>query len=83
MVLSVREKQRRNFAYGNTSMHNPSITRKLVDEVADHMRLPWYMKDKNGFPIELVIGHPVINILRIIIHGILGKVISRMRNWGI
>lgn len=32
-----KEAQRRDFAYGNTRLSNPAITRELVDEVADRM----------------------------------------------
>jgi hypothetical protein len=30
-----REQQRRSFAYGNTQIENPRITRKTVDEEAE------------------------------------------------
>jgi hypothetical protein len=32
------EEQRRSWVYGNASMSNPSITRKMVDDAADSMR---------------------------------------------
>jgi hypothetical protein len=32
------EEFRRSFAYGNVSIHNPSITRADVDRVADEMK---------------------------------------------
>jgi hypothetical protein len=32
-----QEEHRRSFAYGNASLHNPSITREMVDRVADEM----------------------------------------------
>ena len=34
-----REEQRRSFAYGNTSLENPSITRAMVDEAAERLKL--------------------------------------------
>jgi hypothetical protein len=37
MTEAEKETQRRSFAYGNVHMHNPSVTRELVDEVADRM----------------------------------------------
>jgi hypothetical protein len=33
--LTGAEEQRRSFAYGNTAIENPLVTRELVDEVAD------------------------------------------------
>jgi hypothetical protein len=30
-----REEQRRSFAYGNVAMHNPNVTREIVDRAAD------------------------------------------------
>jgi hypothetical protein len=33
-----QEEQRRSFAYGNTNFENDTITRELVDQVADSMR---------------------------------------------
>jgi len=30
-----KEEQRRNFAYGNTKIENPRITREMVDQAAD------------------------------------------------
>jgi hypothetical protein len=35
-----REAQRRSFAYGNTVIENPRITREMVDEEAEALRLP-------------------------------------------
>ncbi|MCC7046580.1 MAG: hypothetical protein IT562_07710 [Alphaproteobacteria bacterium] len=32
-----RERQRRSFAYGNTAIENPLITREMVEEQADRM----------------------------------------------
>jgi ribosomal protein L16 Arg81 hydroxylase len=32
-----QEEHRRSFAYGNVALHNPSITRAMVDRVADDM----------------------------------------------
>lgn len=39
MTEEEREAQRRSFAYGNAKLHNPSITRELVDEVANNLKL--------------------------------------------
>lgn len=33
-----KEEQRRCFAYGNVAMHNPQVTRELVDQVAERMK---------------------------------------------
>ncbi|MFB3815395.1 MAG: hypothetical protein ACE14L_14920 [Terriglobales bacterium] len=33
-----REEQRRSFAYGNTAIENPRITRQTVDREAEAMR---------------------------------------------
>jgi len=35
---SEREAQRRSFAYGNTKIENPRITRQTVDEQADQLK---------------------------------------------
>lgn len=32
-----KEEQRRSFAFGNTSIHNPLITRKMIDEQAEKL----------------------------------------------
>ena len=32
-----RELQRRSFAYGNTAIENPLITRQMIEEQADRM----------------------------------------------
>lgn len=37
MTDEEKEEQRRDFAYGNTRLSNPAITREMVDEVADKM----------------------------------------------
>ena len=37
MTPEEREEQRRSFAYGSLNIHNPAITRELVDRVADRM----------------------------------------------
>jgi hypothetical protein len=34
-----REEQRRSFAYGNTNIENSRITRKVVDEQAEKLRV--------------------------------------------
>jgi hypothetical protein len=33
-----REQQRRSFAYGNTNIENPRITREMVDEEAERLK---------------------------------------------
>jgi hypothetical protein len=33
-----REEQRRSFAYGNTNIENPRITRQTVDQQAEKLR---------------------------------------------
>lgn len=40
MTEEEKEEQRRDWAYGNTKLHNPAITREIVDEVADKMPRP-------------------------------------------
>ena len=35
MTPAEREQQRRSFAYGNTHIENPDITRQTVDEAAE------------------------------------------------
>jgi hypothetical protein len=37
MTDEEKEAQRRSFVYGNLAISNPSITREMVDEVADEM----------------------------------------------
>lgn len=32
------EEQRRDFAYGNVKLHNPNVTREMVDAAAEKMR---------------------------------------------
>ena len=32
-----QEEQRRSFAYGNTHLENPFVTREMVDEAADQL----------------------------------------------
>jgi hypothetical protein len=34
------EEQRRSFAYGNTKIENPRITRETVDKEADELKQP-------------------------------------------
>jgi hypothetical protein len=38
MTAEDRERQRRSFAYGNTSFENPLITREMVDAEADALK---------------------------------------------
>lgn len=33
-----KEEQRRSFAYGNTNIENPRITREMVDEEAEKLK---------------------------------------------
>jgi hypothetical protein len=40
-----KEEQRRSFAYGNTKIENPRITREMVDKAADALGAP---KDERG-----------------------------------
>jgi hypothetical protein len=35
-----KEEQRRSFAYGNTKIENPRITREMVDKAADDLGAP-------------------------------------------
>jgi hypothetical protein len=35
-----KEEQRRSFAYGNTKIENPRITREMVDKAADDLGPP-------------------------------------------
>jgi len=35
-----KEEQRRSFAYGNTKIENPRITREMVDRAADELGKP-------------------------------------------
>jgi len=37
MTPEQQEAQRRSFAFGNANIHNPNVTRELVDRVADEM----------------------------------------------
>lgn len=41
MTPEQKEEQRRSFAYGNTKIENPRITRKIIDEEAE------LLKDRN------------------------------------
>ena len=38
MTPEQAEEQRRSFAYGNTNIENPRITRKMVDEEAERLK---------------------------------------------
>jgi hypothetical protein len=35
-----KEEQRRSFAYGNTKIENPRITREMIDKAADELGTP-------------------------------------------
>ena len=35
-----KEEQRRSFAYGNTKIENPNVTREMVDKAADELGAP-------------------------------------------
>jgi len=37
--LTPQEEQRRSFAYGNTKIKNPDITRKMIDEAAERIEI--------------------------------------------
>ena len=37
MTPEERESQRRSFVYGNVKLHNPEVTREMVDEVGDEL----------------------------------------------
>jgi len=37
MTAEQREHQRRSFAYGNTKIENPQITKQVIDEAADEL----------------------------------------------
>jgi hypothetical protein len=39
MTPAEQERQRRSFVYGNTAIENKLITRKMVDEQADKLKL--------------------------------------------
>lgn len=38
MTPEEQEKQRRSFAYGNTVIENPNITRELIDKAAEDLK---------------------------------------------
>ena len=38
MSAEEREAQRRSFAHGNAAMHNPNVTRELIDQEAEKMK---------------------------------------------
>ena len=40
MTPAEKEEQRRSFAYGNTKIENPRITREMVDKAADELGAP-------------------------------------------
>jgi hypothetical protein len=40
MTPEEKEEQRRSFAYGNTKIENPRITREMVDKAADEIGTP-------------------------------------------
>ena len=40
-----KEEQRRSFAYGNTNIENPRITREMVDQEAEQFRREQTEKD--------------------------------------
>ena len=40
MTPEEKEEQRRSFAYGNTKIENPRITREMVDKAADEIGAP-------------------------------------------
>lgn len=38
LTLAEKEEQRRSFAYGNTNIENPRITRETVDQEAESLK---------------------------------------------
>jgi len=38
MTAEEREEQRRSFAHGNVSLHNPNVTRELIDQEAEKLK---------------------------------------------
>ena len=40
MTPEEKEEQRRSFAYGNTAIENPRITREMIDGAADELGPP-------------------------------------------
>jgi hypothetical protein len=46
-----KEQQRRSFAYGNTVIENPRITRDIVDRAADELGNPSSLRS-GGWPIQ-------------------------------
>ncbi len=40
LTQAEKEEQRRSFAYGNTKIENPRITRKMIDQQADALGPP-------------------------------------------
>jgi hypothetical protein len=38
-------------------------------------KLPFYKKDKCGWPIETIKGKPIDNFIRFVIHGIIRKIV--------
>jgi hypothetical protein len=43
-----KEEQRRSFAYGNTKIENPRITREMVDREADVLGTPKLLPSLRG-----------------------------------
>jgi len=37
MTAEEREEQRRSFAHGNIALHNPAVTREVIDKAADEL----------------------------------------------
>lgn len=42
MTPEEKEEQRRSFAYGNTVIENPRITREMIDEAAEEIGAPTF-----------------------------------------
>jgi hypothetical protein len=38
-----KEEQRRSFAYGNTKVENPRITRDMINKAADELGIPTHL----------------------------------------
>jgi hypothetical protein len=44
MTLEEREEQRRSFAHGTIAMHNPGMTREMIDQAAEELENPYDAK---------------------------------------
>lgn len=55
MSYEEREEQRRNFAHGNVALHNPAVTREVIDRAADSLELQSLREMKEQVDDVLVI----------------------------